>query len=323
MNPFYNPSFNLALEEYLLTGSNMEIIMLWQNNPSVIIGNNQNTIEEINDEYTKENDIYVVRRLSGGGAVFHDLGNINYTIINKQSEDNFGGYDAFTLPVQEYLKTLGINAEFSGRNDLVINGEKFSGNAQAMKKDRIMHHGCILFNTDFSHLVSALKPKSEKIESKGIKSIRSRVTNVSSHLSTPMTSDEFLQGLGHHFEKTVANIKKYELTKQDIAGAQKLSNEKYSTWEWNYGRSPIYNWQNSKRFNFGTVDVRLNVKGGNIEDITFFGDFFGVLEKEGLEKLLVGTRHDKQHIMEAIGNTNIGLYIHGMTSPELGALICP
>ncbi|MCL2617713.1 MAG: lipoate--protein ligase family protein, partial [Defluviitaleaceae bacterium] len=163
-NTSQDPAFNLALEEYLLTGTDTELIMLWRNGPSVIIGNNQNAVEEIDADYVRANNIDVVRRMSGGGAVFHDLGNINYTIINNGRAGDFGGYAAFTAPVRGYLRRIGINAEFSGRNDLVIDGRKFSGNAQAAKNGRIMHHGCILFDADFNDLARSLKPKAEKIE---------------------------------------------------------------------------------------------------------------------------------------------------------------
>ncbi|MCL2617239.1 MAG: lipoate--protein ligase, partial [Defluviitaleaceae bacterium] len=222
LNPFQEPAFNLALEEYLLTQTNLELIMLWRNSRSVIIGNNQNTVEEIDADYVREREIAVVRRLSGGGAVFHDLGNINYTIIHKNNNNNFGGYAAFTAPVCAYLKTLGVNAEFSGRNDLVIDGKKFSGSAQAVKNGRIMHHGCILFDADFGDLALSLRPKTEKIESKGIKSVRSRVTNVALHLASPMPPEDFYSGLARYFQNNAEKLEEYELSPKDIAAAKAL-----------------------------------------------------------------------------------------------------
>ena len=297
--------------------------MLWRNGRAVIVGSNQNTIEEIDVDYVEKHGIDVVRRMTGGGAVFHDLGNINYTIINKSTGDNFGGYEAFTTPVCNYLKTLGVNAEFSGRNDLVIDGKKFSGNAQAKKNGRIMHHGCILFDADFGDLSLSLRPKAEKVESKGVKSVRSRVTNVALHLENPMSSEEFLNGLGEYFRNSIEGISEYKLSPDDIAAVQKLADEKYSTWEWNFGHSPNYDWKNFKRFDFGSVDVRLAINQGIINKIAFFGDFFGVLDKSELEGILCGVRHEKQALRAALEGVDIGLYIHGMTVDHLVELLQP
>ncbi|MCL2856396.1 MAG: lipoate--protein ligase [Oscillospiraceae bacterium] len=322
LNPFHEPAFNLALEEYLLSATTLDLIMLWRNSKAVIIGNNQNAIEEIDADYVRERGIAVVRRQSGGGAVFHDLGNINFTIIHASTGGSFGGYEAFTAPVCEYLKTLGVNAQFSGRNDLVINGQKFCGNAQAQKKGRIMHHGCILFDADFTDLARSLKPRAGKIESKGIKSVRSRVTNVSAHLKNSMSPEQFFDGLAGYFHTSVEGIREYELTNDDISATRLLADEKYSRWDWNFGKSPPYNWENSGRYPFGSVDVRLNVSAGVIEDASFYGDFFGILDKHGLEEVLRGVRHERGYIECAIKNLDIGQYIHGMTPGELLELLC-
>ena len=320
-NPFHEPAFNLALEEYLLTKTELNIIMLWRNSRAVIIGSNQNAVEEIDTDYVHERQIAVVRRQSGGGAVFHDLGNINFTVIHKYNDADFGGYAAFTEPVRAYLKTLGIEAELSGRNDLVTDGKKFCGNAQAVKNGRIMHHGCILFNADFADLSLSLRPKAEKIESKGVKSVKSRVTNLSQYLLTPMTPEEFMDGLGRYFQDNVKGIKNYELTPSDISAARVLTDEKYSKWEWNFGRSPVYNWQNSKRFDFGTVDARLCVKNGIIDDIVLYGDFFGVLDKTALEDKLRGIRHERSSIERALEDIDISQFIFGMTTASLVDLL--
>jgi len=323
INPYQEPVFNLALEEYLLKETDLELIMLWRNSRSVIIGKNQNALEEIDVDYVKEKGIKVVRRMSGGGAVFHDLGNINYTIINERKKDDFGGYKLFTAPVRGYLGSLGVKAEFSGRNDLVIEGKKFSGSAQAATSKRIMHHGCILFDADFGDLAASLKPKAEKIESKGVKSVRSRVTNVAQHLKSPMTAKDFLAGLGRYFADNEADISEYTLTNKDIEAAKILAGEKYSNWEWNFGRSPVYNWQRAKRFDFGTVDLRLSVDRGIIEEATLFGDFFGIMDKSQLEQRLLGLRHEKEAVAEALRDIDLNLYIAGISASQLGELIYP
>lgn len=177
------PQFNLALEEYVFEHLDEygEIFMLWQNEPSIIVGKHQNTIEEINTKYVKENNINVVRRLSGGGAVYHDLGNLNYTIISKDEGSKGFDFKTFSQPVIDVLADLGIRAEFTGRNDIVIGDQKFCGNAQYMKKGKVLHHGAILFDTELDVLGKSLKVSKDKIASKGVKSVRSRVTNIKDH----------------------------------------------------------------------------------------------------------------------------------------------
>ena len=321
-NTSTKPSFNLALEEYVLTRMDQEAVILWRNSQAVIVGNNQNTVEEVDLNYVREHAIAVIRRLSGGGAVFHDLGNINYTLILKMQERDFGGYEKFTAPICAYLKTLGVDAYLEGRNDLLVAGRKFSGNAQAVRKNRLMHHGCVLFSADFDELSKALQPKAEKIESKAIKSVRKRVTNLLYHLPSPMTAEEFLAGLADYFRTRAEGMVDYVLTAEDLAAVNKLTAEKYATWEWNFGASPAYNWQNSKRYPFGIVDARLDVRRGVIEDIHIFGDFFGVLDKQALEDRLRGVRHEREAVAAALRGVNLAQYIYGISLEELLELIC-
>lgn len=311
-----NPAFNLALEEYILTKTEREVIMLWRNARSVIIGRNQNAAEEMDMDYIREHGIVVIRRQSGGGAVFHDLGNINYTVIHKLGDADFSNYSKFTAPICGFLQNLGVDARLEGRNDLTIKGMKFSGNAQAVKNGRIMHHGTILFDADVTRLAGALKPKQAKIESKGIKSIRSRVTNLAEHLPYAMRVEEFFERLSRYFCENTQEIAEYELTADDIAGVNKLVEEKYGTWEWNFGQSPAYNFEKSAYFTFGSVDIRLSVINGIIEQASIYGDFFGVADKSGLETKLVNTRHDRESIRAAIQGTDLQQYIHGISEEE-------
>lgn len=224
-NDSTNPAYNLAMEEYLLTRKREDIAMLWRNDNAVIIGRNQNAVEELNLEFIREKNVTVIRRMTGGGAVFHDLGNVNFTFIEPNQEDSFNNYARFTRPICGYLNTLGVDAQLSGRNDLTVEGMKISGNAQTVKNGRIMHHGTLLFSANMSDLAGALKPRPIKIESKGIKSIRSRVTNISAHLAAPMTVLEFLEGLKQYFLDTVPGISEYLLTSEDKAAADKLVEE--------------------------------------------------------------------------------------------------
>lgn len=269
-----NPYFNFALEEYLLKKTDKDLFRLWMCDPCVSVGKNQNTISEINSDYVRKNSIPIVRRQSGGGAVFHDLGNLNFTFISCNN-NSFSDFKRFTQPIIDLLKTLGINAEFSGRNDLLIDGKKFSGNAQYNYKNKVIHHGTLLFSSQISNLSNALKVKPIKLESKGIKSVKSRVTNISEHLDKPMNISEFRDLVMNYVFSLNSNNSYFNLTEKDIENVNKLSKEKYSTWEWNFGNSPNYSLVNELRYIGGTLEFHLNVSKGFITDIKFFGDFFG------------------------------------------------
>ena len=201
-----NPQINLAIEEYVLRnlGEDESYLLFYINEPSIIIGKNQNTIEEINTDYVESKGIKVVRRLSGGGAVYHDFGNLNFSFITKDDGDSFHNFKKFTEPVVQALKKMGINAELSGRNDLMVEGRKISGNAQFSTKGKMFSHGTLLFNSEMDHIVSALKVRKDKIESKGIKSVRSRVANISEFLHEPMTMEQFrMELLKNIFESRI------------------------------------------------------------------------------------------------------------------------
>jgi lipoate-protein ligase A len=321
-NESLRPHFNLALEEYILTGTDINAIILWRNSEAVIVGSNQNTVSEIDADYVRTNGIAVVRRLSGGGAVFHDPGNVNFTFIHKLRGGDFSNYRKFTEPIVGYLAELGVKAELQGRNDLVIDGLKFCGNAQVVRKERIMHHGCILYSADFGHLERALRPRESKMESKGIKSVRKRVTNIADHMASPIPAKDFYNGLASYFSKHLAGVKPYKLSAGDIASAEKISREKYETWEWNFGHSPRCNIEYERRYDFGAVGAKVFVDRGVIIEIHIFGDFFGMLDKSRLESAIVGVRHNKEAVKSALEGLNINDYILGMTAARFADLIC-
>lgn len=297
--------FNLASEEYLLKHTDDYYIYLWVNDRAVIVGTNQNAIEEVNLSYTEKAGVKVVRRLTGGGAVYHDKGNLCYTIIAPYNADE-DNYKKFTAPVIEYLKTLGVNASFSGRNDIVIGDKKISGNAQTVYKNRIMHHGTILFSADTSELASCLNPSKIKMQSKGIKSVRARITNVVEHLQAKMSVEEFKQGLKAQFLKDCDN---YELTQKDISEIKKLVDEKYSKYEWNIGRSPIGANDFTAKFDFGILTLRFNTEQGLIKDAQIFGDFFEKKSVKDFADKLNGIKFTKTQIKSALDG--IEEFIHG------------
>jgi lipoate-protein ligase A len=319
VNHSLEPAFNLALEEYILTKSNDDVVMLWRNSPSVILGRNQNAIEEIDVDFVRDHDITAIRRLSGGGAVFHDPGNINYSIIRTLEEGDFGNYGGFTAPICEFLQELGVDANFRGRNDLVIGDAKFSGNAQAVCKGRILHHGTILYDADLNRLSGALKPKKARVESTGIRSFSSEVTNVARHLPHPCGVEAFFEQLvGFYTQRTKG---RYVLSPDDIEGTQRLVQEKYSTWEWNFGHSPAYGYHKITAFPTGAVDLRLSVDEGIISKAGIFGDFFSMREVSELQGLLAGVRHDKVSVREALRDIRVDQYIYGVTNEQFIGLV--
>lgn len=314
---YTDPYINHAIEEYFLKNFDEECFILWQNTPSILVGKNQNTFAEINIDYVKEHNIPVVRRLSGGGTIFGDLGNVYFTFISNKSNDTFADFKRFTTPIINSLIKLSINAEFSGRNDLTIGGKKFSGNAQYKYKNRVLHHGSLLFSSNMSDLSSALKVRPIKFQDKSVKSVSSRVTNISDHLKSPMSVIEFKDFLIDTIISDSKNGNLYEITEKDLTHINKISEEKFSTWEWNYGNSPKYNFVNEKKFLGGTVEVNLNVEKGIIRDLKIFGDFFGEKDIKDLEDALVGIKHSEEHIKTILFEFPFDRYMTNITVENL------
>ncbi|KAA5808141.1 lipoate--protein ligase [Thermoanaerobacterium thermosaccharolyticum] len=316
-NKITDPYFNLAAEEYLLKQFNDECFMLWRNKPSIIIGKNQNALAEINLDYVKEHNIPVVRRLSGGGAVFHDLGNVNFTFIVNDDLNGFSDFRRFTQPIIDVLKKLSINAEFSGRNDITIDGKKISGNAQYYYKNRILHHGTLLVSSNMIDLSAALKVRPVKFEDKGVKSVSKRVTNINEHLKEPIDIEEFINLIMNDIRQRTGGSGLYEFTGEDIKNIEKLKNEKYSTWEWNFGMSPDYSLKNEKKFLGGTLEVVLNVENGIIKDMKIYGDFFGKKDVKEIEDILKGVRHSESDVREALSFVDINEYFANISLENL------
>lgn len=319
----HDPMINLAIEEYVLRNLNVNesYLLFYINEPSIIIGKNQNTAEEINTEYVEENGIKVVRRLSGGGAVYHDLGNLNFSFITKDDGESFHNFKKFTEPVVKALKKLGINAELSGRNDILAEGKKISGNAMFSTRGRMFSHGTLMFDVNVDDVVASLKVKKDKIESKGIKSVRSRVTNIADFLENPITIEEFKSLILKYIFEGSEEIPEYVLTEEDWNKIHEISKERYQSWDWNYGKSPKFNLQNSHRFPVGSIDIRLEVNKGRIENCKIYGDFFGVGEVAEIEELLNGVRYERDAIADALADLDVTHYFGKVTKDELINLI--
>lgn len=319
-----NPAFNLALEEYLVTTkgrfAHEDIALLWKNQPTVVVGRNQNAHREINRSYLEEHSIRVVRRLSGGGAVYHDQGNINFTIIKRNAHALKNNFSFFTEPLVNTLADLGVEAEFSGRNDVLVRGAKFSGNAQYSYQDTLLHHGTILFDSDLSVLGKVLtpKPRMQDFSTRGVLSHQSRVANLSQFLTLDITEFqmEFAQKLAQNEDgEAVFN----RLNEEEFERVTQLCETKYATSEWTWGKSPEYNFTSQARFNAGNVMVCGSIIGGYIERLDFYGDFFEGAPIEEYTRFFEGKSVDS--VEDIIAAHDVSAHIHGFSNNELLTLL--
>lgn len=309
------PEYNLAFEEYVLNNYREgNILILWQNRNAVIIGRNQNTAEEINRQFVEEHDIHVVRRNTGGGAVYHDLGNLNYSFITNANCVDKATTQLFLEPVVQALRSLGLDAECSGRNDILVSGKKVSGTAQQLLKGRLLHHGTLLFDSDSAMITGALNPDPAKFQSKGIKSVRSRVGNIRSELKKDMTIVEFWRYLKEYLSN--GRFTQIRLSDEEKSAIAQLRREKYDTWEWNFGKSSTFDLQNKKRWDGGLLDIRLSVKSGIINQIGIFGDFLALQPVKPLEDALLGCVYRTEAIEEVLDDIRVESYLGSITKEQ-------
>ena len=309
-----DPAVNLAAEEWLLRRTDQDVFMLWRNVPSVIVGRNQNTRAQVNEDFVRERGIPVVRRLTGGGAVFHDLGNVNYTFIRLGQTDRDIDFRRFTAPIIDALATMGVTSTFEGRNDLAIAGKKISGNAQFMLHDRVLHHGTLLFSATMADLSGALRVDPVKYRDKAVKSIPKRVTNIAAHLPKPMEVTTFMDRVMAHVSGGAAGSD-LRLTPDEEAGVALLADRKYRDWEWNFGYSPRYIFFKSSRTPGGVVEAHLDAVDGRITAVRLLGDYFGRRSVSGLEEQLVGCPHDRAALAERLADVALGDYLFGVDLP--------
>lgn len=320
-NNHTDPYFNMAFDEYCLEQLTIDepVFFLWQNRPSVIMGANQEVHTEVNLDYLKENNISLVRRVTGGGAVYHDFGNLNYTIVGR-SDDLERDYPEYTRYMLQALQKLGVQATMSGRNDILVEGRKVSGFAKRVCKNRLMIHGTLMFDVDIDKLTQVLCPPATKLQSKGIASVRSRVANLSEYLPEITDISTFKQKLESILSNNYTD-KEWELSQKDFQNIEQLAHDKFEKWEWIYGHSPRATLNFSEKLTCGTVHIHLNIAENRITSCKFGGDFIGNLPTNELEDALTGLPYDRDSISKFLEQTDISRYLDGVTSAELLRLI--
>ncbi len=317
--------YNLSFEEYIFKNLPLEedeYVYLWINEPSIIVGTNQNVYNEINEEYVNEKNLKVARRITGGGAVYHDFGNLNFSFVTKTKGSDQIDFKKYYIPIVNALKAIGIDAELSGRNDITIDGKKCIGSSQSIYKNRVLSNGCILFDVKMSELAEALKVRKEKLEDKGVKSVKARVTNIKPYLNNEeMTAEDFKEILKQEiFKQFNEEPKEYIMNQEDLDGVKYIYNTRFSLKEWNYGRNPKTEKHIYKKLPAGGIELSYNIKHGKIDSLIIQGDFFGKGDVKDIEALLRQTKYQKQDIIDRLKDVDMTQYFGNVTKEEFAEL---
>lgn len=316
-NTSTDPYFNLALEYYLISEKKPDddlVFLFWRTEPTLMVGKYQNTLEEINEKYVREQNIRVVRRMSGGGTIYTDPGGWQYSFLAR----NGGGeicFFKFIEPVVRVIRDMGADAGMNGRNDLVVSGRKISGNAQYMHGGYTVHHGSLLYKTDLERLAKSTAADPHKIVSKGIKSVRDRVANIADFLEDPPSPEEFGRRMINSL--TRGGVRAYALTAEDIEGTQRIADEKFRSWQAVYGASPKSNIFKTGRFEGGKVEAGLDIQKGRIADVRFSGDFFCAGDMDLLREALIGCEYDRDKVKAALSAVDMGKLFYKIGPEEI------
>lgn len=310
--------YNFGLENYFTVKKRLPdtVFLFWRTTPTLMVGKYQNVLEEINKPYADAHGIHLVRRMSGGGTIYTDLGGWQFSFIQHKEagEIEFGQYIA---PVIGALGEMGVRAAFNGRNDLTIDGRKFSGNAQYRLGDCIVHHGSLLFDTDIRQMAEATTPDSYKITSKSIKSVRDRVTNISDHLPVPMDPETFKETMVRHIMNGSTAV--YTVTPEDDARIREIARERFQSWEQIFGKSPKFTIDRVGRFRGGKMQFRLDVQKGVIRSAAVYGDFFSTLDAETIGGALTGCPYERGAVLAALRAHGIDGAVYRISAQEMAA----
>jgi len=320
---------NLAIETYLMEHADLTepILYFYVNAPCIIVGRYQNVLAEINQQYVKDHQIILTRRTSGGGAVYDDLGNVSFSFITKDDGDAVGNFKRFTDPVIKALHQMGATgAAMTGRNDLTIDGKKFSGNAMHVENGRMFSHGTLMYDVDQTQIAKALQVPADKLATKGIKSVRSRVTNLKPYCAPEyqnLTIEEFRDTLAKEIlgVSDLRQAHQYELTDADQAGVKVLADKYFNNWDWIYGNDPAYSLTRRQHFTAGTVEFDLDVDQGKIKAIQIHGDFFGQLPIEDVTQQLTGVTYSLDAIQTVFEQLDVPSYFGKIPTADLVNLL--
>lgn len=322
---------NLATEQYLMNSDQIEapFMLFYIEKDCIIVGRNQNTLEEINQQYCEQNDVTVTRRLSGGGAMYQDMGNLCFSFVVPADEVRFGDFKDLVKPIVDALHEMGCtDAEVNGRNDIVVDGKKFSGNAMYTRDGKTFSHGTLMYNVNTDAVARALHVPEDKIASKGIKSIRSRVTNIMQYLKpeyqnllTAEFRDELIKKIYHTDSLATAQQNEYQLTMADNVAIDEIEDQLYKNWDWVYGKSPAFTVKKRQHFTSGTIDARFSIEKGKITNVKIYGDFFGTGDVHDIEKALQGLRYEPQELRQALGRFDLSQYFMGIPQIDVVDLI--
>lgn len=315
VSPYVNPYFNLASEEHLLKRKDEDLFLLYRNIPTIVVGKHQNTLAEINLPFVQKHGVLVARRISGGGTVFHDLGNLNFAFFTNGKEGELVDYRKATLPIIGALKEMGLEVRLGKRNELLLKGQKISGTASHVFKNRVLHHGTLLFSSEMRTLSEALKVEKERFTDRAVKSVQSRVTNIRDHLEEPVDVETFQERILNHMLRIPGNSA-YHFSEADQTEIKGLRDSKFSTWEWNFGYSPKYQFNKSITMAAGRLEFHMNVEKGIVRELKILGDYLSIRDVEALEQLLKGTIHDPETIRNKLAGVRVSEYIVGIENEE-------